>query len=56
LNNERVHHGVLDTRETTRAALFTCIEMFYERRRLHQTPGYTNARGIRATLSRVALH
>ena len=28
LNNERMHHGVLDIRETTRAALFTCIETF----------------------------
>jgi transposase InsO family protein len=30
LNNERVPHGVFDARETTRAALFTGIEMFYD--------------------------
>ena len=40
LNNERVHHRVLDLGETARAALFSYIEIFYSRKRLHQTLGY----------------
>jgi transposase InsO family protein len=40
LKNELVHHRVFDTREVARAALFDYIELFYNRRRLHQSLDY----------------
>lgn len=40
LKNELVHHRVFDTRDAARAALFDYIELFYNRRRLHQSLGY----------------
>lgn len=40
LKNELVHHCRFDTREAARAAIFSSIELFYNRTRLHQTLGY----------------
>lgn len=40
LKNELVHHRVFDTREAARVALFEYIELFYNRRRLHQSLDY----------------
>lgn len=40
LKNELIHHCRFDTREAARAAIFSYIELFYNRRRLHQTLGY----------------
>ena len=40
LKNELIHHCHFDTREAARTAIFSYIELFYNRKRLHQTPGY----------------
>jgi transposase InsO family protein len=40
LKNELVHHCRFDTRDAARAAIFSYIELFYNRKRLHQTLGY----------------
>jgi len=40
LKNELTHHCVFETREAARMAIFDYIELFYNRRRLHQTLGY----------------
>ena len=40
LKNELVHHVVFATRDAARMAIFDYIELFYNRRRLHQTLGY----------------
>lgn len=40
LKNELVHHCDFATREQARAAIFDYIELFYNRRRIHQTLGY----------------
>jgi putative transposase len=40
LKNELTWHRNYATREEARAAIFTYIELFYNRRRLHQTLGY----------------
>lgn len=40
LKNELIHHCRFDTREAARTAIFTYIELFYNRRRLHQALGY----------------
>ncbi len=40
LKNELVYHCVFATRQAARMAIFDYIELFYNRRRLHQTLGY----------------
>lgn len=40
IKNELVHHCVFYTREAARAAIFSYIEQFYNRKLLHQTLGY----------------
>lgn len=40
LKNELVHHRIFVTRDTARAAIFEYIELFYNRRRLHQSLDY----------------
>jgi putative transposase len=40
LKNELVHHCDFKSREIAKSALFQYIELFYNRRRLHQTLGY----------------
>ena len=40
LKNELVHHCDFASREAARAAIFDCIEVFYNRQRKHQTLGY----------------
>jgi transposase InsO family protein len=40
LKNELTHHHVFNTRDQARMAIFEYIELFYNRRRLHQTLGY----------------
>jgi putative transposase len=40
LKNELVHHCDFVTREQARAAIFDYTELFYNRKRLHQTLGY----------------
>jgi transposase InsO family protein len=40
LKNELVHHCRFESRELARAAIFSYVELFYNRRRLHQTLGY----------------
>jgi transposase InsO family protein len=40
LKNELVHHCDFPTRDHARAAIFDYIELYYNRKRLHQTLGY----------------
>ncbi len=40
LKNELTHHCVFATRDAARMAIFDYIELFYNRRRIHQTLGY----------------
>lgn len=40
LKNELVHHCDFKNREIAKAAIFEFIELFYNRKRLHQTLGY----------------
>ena len=42
LKNELVHHCDFVSREAARAAIFDYIEVFYNRKRLHQTLGYVS--------------
>ena len=42
LKNEVTHHRRYQTREEARAEIFYYIEVFYNRRRLHQTLGYVS--------------
>ena len=43
LKNELLHHCVFAAREATRTAIFCYIELFYHRKRLHQTPDSIDA-------------
>ncbi|MBH1976632.1 MAG: IS3 family transposase [Rhodocyclales bacterium] len=38
--NELLHHFIFATREEARAAIFSYIELFYKRQRIHQPSGY----------------
>ena len=40
LKNELAHHCIFATREEARAAIFSYIELFYNRQRIHQSLGY----------------
>jgi transposase InsO family protein len=40
LKNELLHHCIFTTREDARAAIFSYIELFYNRKRIHQSLGY----------------
>lgn len=40
LKNELIHHFDFKTREEAKAAIFGYVELFYNRRRIHQTLGY----------------
>ena len=40
LKNELVHHTRFRTRDEARAAIFSYIEIFYNRQRIHETLGY----------------
>ena len=40
LKSECVHHVIYSTRDEARADLFSYIEVFYNKRRLHSTLGY----------------
>ncbi|MBK9623515.1 MAG: IS3 family transposase [Rhodocyclaceae bacterium] len=40
MKNELTHHCTFITREDARAAIFSYIELFYNRQRIHQTLGY----------------
>lgn len=40
LKNELIHHADFASREAARAAIFSYIELFYNRQRIHQTLGY----------------
>jgi transposase InsO family protein len=40
LKNELVHHCNFPTRDHARVAIFDYIELYYNRKRLHQTLGY----------------
>lgn len=42
LKNELVHHADFLNRESARAAIFSYIELFYNRQRIHQTLGYVS--------------
>jgi transposase InsO family protein len=41
LKNELIYHQQFKTRQEAKASIFDYIELFYNRRRLHQTLGYT---------------
>ncbi len=43
LKNERLHHFIFTTREEAKAAIFSYIELFYNRQRIHQSLGYRSA-------------
>lgn len=40
LKNELIHHCVFHSRDEARAAIFSYIELFYNRKRIHQSLGY----------------
>src|SRR5207244_11398132 len=40
LKNELIHHCDFATRDHARAAIFDYIELFYNRKRIHQSLGY----------------
>ena len=40
LKNELVHHQTFATRAAARQAIFECVEVFYNRQRLHSALGY----------------
>ena len=40
LKNELVHHVVFENRDEARAAIFDYMEIFYNRKRLHQSLGF----------------
>lgn len=40
LKNELIHHEDFSSRESARAAIFSYIELFYNRQRIHQSLGY----------------
>jgi transposase InsO family protein len=40
LKNELVHHFRFNTRDEARSAIFDYIELFYNRKRIHQSLGY----------------
>ena len=40
LKNELIHHRDFKTRDEARAAIFDYIELFYNRKRIHQSLGY----------------
>jgi putative transposase len=40
LKNELLHHFIFTTRAEARAAIFSYIELFYNRQRIHQSLGY----------------
>ncbi len=40
LKNELVHHQDYHTRQEARSDIFDCIELFYNRRRKHESLGY----------------
>ncbi len=42
LKNEPIHHADFSSRKSARAAIFSYIELFYNRRRIHQTLGYVS--------------
>jgi transposase InsO family protein len=42
LKNELIHHCDFETREEARAAIFSYIELFYNRQRIHQTLGFVS--------------
>ena len=42
LKNELVHHCDFVSRDAARVAIFDYIELFYNRKRLHQTLGYVS--------------
>lgn len=48
LKNELVHHCTFATRDSASKALFDYIELFYNRRRLHQALGYVSPMGFEA--------
>ena len=40
LKNELIHHCDFRSRDEARAAIFDYIELFYNRKRIHQSLGY----------------
>lgn len=42
LKNELVHHADFPSRESARTAIFSYIEPFYNRQRIHQSLGYVS--------------
>lgn len=42
LKNELVHHCDFESRDAARSAIFDYIELFYNRRRIHQSLGYVS--------------
>lgn len=52
LKNELVHHCLFASREEARAAIFSYIELFYNRQRIHQTLGYQSPEKFEARMLR----
>jgi putative transposase len=42
LKNELIHHADFSSRESAKTAIFSYIELFYNRQRIHQTLGYVS--------------
>jgi transposase InsO family protein len=55
LKTEHVHPVRSRTREEARAAVFECIEIFHNRRRLHSAIGYRTPAEARASMEATAM-
>ena len=55
LKKEHVHHARFRTREEARAAVFDCIEVFYNRQRLHSALGYRTPFEARASMEGITM-
>ena len=53
LKNELIHHSDFLNRESARVAIFSYIELFYNRQRIHQTLGYVSPVAFEESNSKV---
>lgn len=53
LKNELIHHEDFLSRESARTAIFSYIELFYNRQRIHQTLGYVSPVAFEQAISEV---
>ena len=53
LKNELIHHENFLSRESARTAIFSYIELFHNRQRIHQTLGYVSPLAFEQTNSEI---